>query len=321
MESIVISAALLFVMLLLFVVVYDNNATLRGFLGRRSRVGHRRKKDNSLAPQEEEKETSEAPIFDTLEESTPSTQRGNMQVLESQTDVTAETPKAKSGGVFRRFRGTRQSGKKSHEEQVSAMMTSLDALRSEMEQLSDRVTQAEQASDKIDQLEQALAKVAEDTQTFSEDFKDVLGSLRASIDGLESQLAQICADQPATGESEATPDQDTLERIGRLEDALETFNAAISVFPQELQGVQENIGQISSRVETITTDLHRTLGYAIQKEFKCASCGSEGLVASQVICSKCGTGSMWGWWPGNQDTTESETSITDSGIDATGSGE
>ena len=67
-------------------------------------------------------------------------------------------------------------------------------------------------------------------------------------------------------------------------------------------------------MESISTELKRTLGYGIQKTFKCDSCGSEGFVASQVICSKCGTGSMWGWWPTDEEAAElgNETAETES---------
>ena len=148
----------------------------------------------------------------------------------------------------------------------------------------------EAALERISRLEEGMAKVSEDTQGISEDMKDVVGALRISIDGLTSRLDQV---------------------DGAMEDA----HLTIDPLPQNIQDVTVKTEEISKRLEGISDDLHRTLGFAIQKLFKCESCNSEGLVASQVLCSKCGKESWWGWWPMNESMAENEVSSQENPVE------
>jgi len=139
----------------------------------------------------------------------------------------------------------------------------------------------ETALERIGRLEEAMAKVSEDTQGISEDMKDVVGALRISIDGLISRLDQV-------------------------DGAMADIHLTVGPLPQNVQDATVSIEEVSNRLQAISSDLQRTLGYAIQKMFKCQSCGSQGLVASQILCSKCGNESWWGWWPRNEDRVENE---------------
>ncbi len=163
-------------------------------------------------------------------------------------------------------------------DQVVALITAGD---SAVEDDSAPPDPLEAALDRISRLEKEVTEISERTQGISEDMKDVVGALRISIDGLTSRLDQV-------------------------DGAMADIHLTVKPLPQNVQDATDGIQEVSSRVERISADLQRTLGYAIQKVFKCQSCGSEGFVANQVLCSKCGNESWWGWWPRNEDRVENE---------------
>lgn len=214
MENMVVSGALLVVILLLFLVVYENSTLLRGIGSRLGRIVRRRKQDEAGDEQDP----------------------GMVSIAAEENTVDDEP-------------------------------TQPDPLEAALERVS--------------RLEEGMAKVSEDTQGISEDMKDVVGALRISIDGLTSRLDQV-------------------------DGAMAEIHLTVGPLPQNVQDATDKIEEVSNRLEAVSSDLQRTLGYAIQKVFKCESCGSEGLVASQVLCSKCGKESWWGWWPTNEDRVEND---------------
>jgi len=285
MESTIVFAALLLVIVLLAVAVYDTNPTLRVFLGRiirRERCGK-----DSL----EEGETAAS-----LDGEKPEGEQEDEPLGESQSIIKR---------IVGKLRGMLRRRKKSEGDQGDSAVDPVGLLQNTVDDLVKRLAQAEAALNKISQLEKGLAKVSEDTTVLSEDFKDVLGSVRVSIDKLESRLEKVAASQTGQTDDKGSVD-DSKVRIGQLEADIANIVATLGSIPPKVQNTEMDIREINSRLESISMDIQRTLGYGIQKTFKCGSCGSEGFVASQVVCSKCGTGSMWGWWPPNEELSGPE---------------
>ncbi|MDD5094327.1 MAG: hypothetical protein PHV74_08125 [Dehalococcoidia bacterium] len=330
MESTVVLAALFVVTLLLSVAVYDTSPPLRRLVGRLLKVVRRSQKaleedKESATPANEAVATPLGDVKETPKEdsklksgrlrsifrrrqkaseekdkesATPANEEAATP-LDNAKDMPKGESKRKSGRLRRIFR----RHNKPNDAQDGPVLASLGSLRNAVDDMAKRLAQVEAASGKIAQVETGLAKVSGDTQVLSEDFKDVLGSLRVSIDRLESRLEQVSSDHSG----KTTGNEGFEDRISQLEGNLANVNASVESLPQEIQSNERDILEIRNRLESISTDLHRTLGYGIQKAFRCECCGSEGLVASQVTCSKCGTASMWGWWPPSEGPAASET--------------
>ena len=198
----------------------------------------------------------------------------------------------------------------SKHDQKNALFDLVNDLRDTVGDLASRLSQAEAALGQIDQLESGLAKAGEDIEIISEDMKDVIGSLRVSIDGLESRLDQVNAVQQEGGKGEVkaeeTKDEQAREKVKQLEEAVTEMSTRVASLPQDVKNNVDSIRSANERLDVITANLQSTIGYGIQRTFKCDSCGTEGLVANQIICSQCGHESWWGWWPRKEEPEEKQ---------------
>lgn len=91
-------------------------------------------------------------------------------------------------------------------------------------------------------------------------------------------------------------------RVSRLEAVIAKFdvggkNQTAQVNPATLKATIQQIQNVSSQVEVISEGLRGTAGYNLNKVFTCSACGSVGVVAIKVKCTKCGQENWWGWWP------------------------
>jgi len=241
--------------------------------------------------------------------------------------VAAVATEEKTGNENRPKLGVLGWGRK----QDDSVMIAVNTLRRAIDDLTGRVTWSETMLGKISQLEEGLTKVGEDTEIISEDMKDILGSIRSSIDGLESRLGQVASEvqevkdrqveirENETDETEAADNEEVKKNVRRLEEAVADINDTLSSLPEKVrsaitssENAVNNSREIGERVEIIANNLQSTLGYGVRKTFRCESCGSQGFVASQVVCSKCGTPSWWGWWPENGEAIAGAGVSTDS---------
>ena len=348
MEASIVSAALLVVIFLLSVVVYDTNTTLQEFVRRLGNIVARRGKNPEEGVEEATMVTNDVMQNDQRDEekprgivrrlrgvlrrggnpegnqeetamASPSTLSSTVDELEGHLaqegdqgetitplDNVREVLEEQPRGIVGWLRGMMRRGGKPAVEQEDPVMALINTVQNAVDDLKSRLAPIEAALDKTGQLEGELTKVSEATQMLSENMQEVIGALRASIDGLESRLDQINPDR--MGETE---DEETKNKVKQLEEAVEDINNTVRSLPQDIQNNVNSIREVNNRLEVISADLRRTLGYGIQKTFKCGSCGSEGLVASQVICSKCGKESWWGWWPKNEELAEHEGEATE----------
>lgn len=190
--------------------------------------------------------------------------------------------------------------------QAGPSMEMVNALQRTVESLSNRLSQTEDSIARIDQLEEGLAKAVEETEMVSEEMKDILGTLRISIEGLETRLNQV-----DTGTSEG---EDGNEKIEQLEETIASMKDTIDTLKPMTDDVRKAIDsstEINKRMDVISGNLQATMGYGIQKAFRCDSCGTGGYVTTQVVCSNCGTESWWGWWPQSEGTVQPKSDMTE----------
>ncbi len=93
---------------------------------------------------------------------------------------------------------------------------------------------------------------------------------------------------------------DVAQRLARLEAAVARISQGGSGSGQLAANVQELAQQlqaVTSQVNEIVQYLPNTLGYGVRSSFQCGSCGAQGLVATPVTCTHCGTQTAIGWWP------------------------
>jgi predicted nucleic acid-binding Zn-ribbon protein len=106
------------------------------------------------------------------------------------------------------------------------------------------------------------------------------------INSLEAQLAELSL------------------RLEKVEQTIDEFESKSSIANQlsstELKSTIQQLQSVSSQVEVITEGLRSTAGYNISKTFHCSSCGSAGVIAMKIKCTKCGQENWWGWWPGEK---------------------
>jgi hypothetical protein len=70
----------------------------------------------------------------------------------------------------------------------------ISALQSAIADLTNRVMQAELAVGKIEQLEGDITRATEETEMVSEEMRDILGTIRTSIDGLDGRVNQMSSE-------------------------------------------------------------------------------------------------------------------------------
>lgn len=84
---------------------------------------------------------------------------------------------------------------------------------------------------------------------------------------------------------EATPVE---SRLGSLETKVE-----------QIESWMEVLEAISAKLADIETRLDGTPALGLKNRFKC-DCGTSGLVALHIQCTKCSKETWWGWWPEKQ---------------------
>ena len=84
------------------------------------------------------------------------------------------------------------------------------------------------------------------------------------------------------------------------ETAMAETQAAIRDIQRDLQDVVGTLQILNGRFEEIAGKLRETPVYGVKSGFKCAPCGSQGLLAVPVRCTGCGHETLWGWWPKRQ---------------------
>jgi hypothetical protein len=186
--------------------------------------------------------------------------------------------------------------------------------------LTGRISQTESNLNKFGQLEEGITKVTEETEMVAEEMKDILGSIRVSIDRLENRVNQVSTELQEVRDAEAQTrgidggdniDEETKNQIKRLEESVADISesmGALKSLPEDVTGAVNNsrhalnnTQEVGERLEVIWDNLQSTLGYGARKTFRCDSCGSHGYVASQVTCSRCGITGWYGWYPTDQD--------------------
>lgn len=213
------------------------------------------------------------------------------------------------------------------QESISPVISNLqDAIAD----LTYRVMQAEAATNKIGQIEGDIIKNGEETEMVAEEMRDILGTIRISIDGLDGKINQVSSEVQQLQESKSneleiqatTPadvavDEETKQKIKRLQEAVADMTDTIEAMPEEIRTAVTNSQSAitasqgnSERLGVIWDNLQSTPGFGARKTFRCESCGSHGYIASQVSCSKCGTSSWFGWWPSYEEMQEMEANAT-----------
>lgn len=332
MQTVMISGALFFVMILLLLVVYDSNPTVQRIVGKfwpfrmtPAKQGHKEapmnnNEDHPAAPPATPGSPTQASRWRRRLFPFPRRHRESHGSVASPSPVEkVELPPAETANI--------PPQAPMHKGKAEA----LSELQETIGNLTGRLSQAETAIEKIAHLEGEVTRVAEATEIVSQDFKDILGSLRSTIDGFESRLNAMSAQLEEVRQSapsaqapaaRAELDEETRGRIKSLEKAVADMAETIRSLPDDVRRALSNsrkaageAEELGKRLEIISSNLQMTLGYGIKKAFRCDSCGSQGFVASRVVCSKCGTASWWGWWPVNEETAENDADETIAGMD------
>ncbi|GEM_PF-1845246 len=354
MESSIVSGALFFVMLLLFMVVYDSNPTIQRFvlrlLKRQVNSGKRQNEEESLLEKQEpavvdQEGALKVPSVVELESRQQDESPGVVRRLISSVRSCArqkEHLKEEESSPFEKAKPVRKKGVRGiagalsqmipgdggrDEEMETMLMDAISTVRNSLDELDSRVAQFETVTEKVGQFEEGLAKAGEDTQMVSEEMQDILGSIRVSIDGLEGRLnglntevQEVKAREPEVAEPQVVEsqtreieivDEETKNRVNRLEETVADINETLDLLPEKVQKAMSESKDAGKRVEVVSGNLQSTLGFNIRKTFRCESCGSSSFVASQVVCTKCGAGSWWGWWPAKESAEEEETDLED----------
>lgn len=332
MQTVMISGALFFVMILLLLVVYDSNPTVRRIAGRlwpfRTPPSKPRRQETPM-----DNKDSTAPSPELIRAGTgPRHRLGRFPPFRLFPRRSHRPETVPHPGLTESAAPASKMVDASEPPTRKSPWEALAELQGAIGSLTGRLSQAETAVEKIAHLEGEVSKVAEATEIVSQDFKDILGSLRSTIDAFEKRLNEMSAQIEAVQQSTPTgpaaaagPDEETRGRIRSLEKAIGDMADTLRPLPDDvrraLSGSRKAAGEaeeLGKRLEIISSNLQMTLGYGIKKAFRCDSCGSQGFVASRVVCSKCGTASWWGWWPTNEEIAENDADETASGIDEFG---
>ena len=90
---------------------------------------------------------------------------------------------------------------------------------------------------------------------------------------------------------------DLVERIQRLEEALEQILSAVRLLQADVEVSGRDVDSLTRRLGGIPEHLKASLGYRIREVFRCDTCGNSGFVAGRVMCTGCRREMWWGWWP------------------------
>ncbi len=86
-------------------------------------------------------------------------------------------------------------------------------------------------------------------------------------------------------------------RLGQLEKSLAETQTGGSPKARDFQAVVKQLKKVTAQVEGMLQGLQGTPGYGAHRNFKCTSCGAEGIVAAPFRCTHCGKDRWLGWWP------------------------
>lgn len=93
------------------------------------------------------------------------------------------------------------------------------------------------------------------------------------------------------------------ERITRLEvkiqklEQMEKVRSGViaPISPQDFQGLDKKVEQLTEALQDINLKLQSTLGYDIYHQFTCEKCGAKENVSSVYRCTSCGHQTWLGW--------------------------
>ena len=71
----------------------------------------------------------------------------------------------------------------------------------------------------------------------------------------------------------------------------------MALMRQKLASLEGDLQKLESQVQALEARLSNTPTAGLKSRYKCDNCGSEGLLATYIKCTKCGTAHWWGWWP------------------------
>ena len=83
---------------------------------------------------------------------------------------------------------------------------------------------------------------------------------------------------------------------GLRETAADTGDSS-GAMEQKVASLEQGLQVLDSRVDALTERLDNTPTADMRYRFKCDGCGSEGLLATRIRCTKCGREVWWGWFP------------------------
>jgi hypothetical protein len=89
----------------------------------------------------------------------------------------------------------------------------------------------------------------------------------------------------------------SINDLSQKEESTPDVSVSVQRLSQRLEAVAKNLQKVNGRVDGVLRGLEGTPGYGIRNDFTCDSCGSHGLIALPMKCTKCGGEGWWGWWP------------------------
>jgi small-conductance mechanosensitive channel len=104
---------------------------------------------------------------------------------------------------------------------------------------------------------------------------------------------------PASGAGGPTL-ADVAQRLAKLEATVAKLsqNGGAGGQPDaKVQALTKQLQALNGRVNEILQHLPNTLGYGARATFQCGACSAQGMIASHVMCTQCGTETVIGWWP------------------------
>ena len=111
---------------------------------------------------------------------------------------------------------------------------------------------------------------------------DVLETIQATLADLAQRMTEV---------------ETSISRLGQKERGMSDVSIPVQRLSQRLEAVARDLQKVNGQVGGVLRGLQGTPGYGIRNHFTCESCGSHGLMAIPMRCSKCGSEGWWGWWP------------------------
>ncbi len=238
--------------------------------------------------------TATRPVTPALEETLAS-----VQAAMSRLDVRLGKAEKAFGGFERQINAVEASlvaERQARDEQAKAIGEMkaagedfpVEVLKGRLAELAERLEKSEEVLSALEaQLAETATALAADREAREEQARQMLG-IQAAVEGLG---------QPA----DHAPEAGLAERLAAMEAKAEELEAYRQAFEEALiEGREQHVAQwrtVNTHLKAITGGLKNTLGYNLKKNFKCDSCGAEGVVALKVRCTQCEKENWWGWWP------------------------